>query len=157
MDATTDLTRTASRRWWALGALVLAVLAVGLDGTILSVALPALGRSLDASTGQLQWFVAAYTLVFAAALVPGGGVGLRRPRVAIGWGHRRVSAARDARCRPRPAGKRLSQAVAEPRLPRSLADLSGHELYRLDHRDQNRDSAMSPGAGRTFGPLRTAA
>ncbi len=180
MDATTDLTRTASRRWWALGALVLAVLAVGLDGTILSVALPTLGRSLDASTGQLQWFVAAYTLVFAAALVPGGmlgsdrygrkkmlivsllvgekrGVGLRRPRVAIGWGHRRVSAARDARCRPRPAGKRLSQAVAEPRLPRSLADLSGHELYRLDHRDQNRDSAMSPGAGRTFGPLRTAA
>lgn len=80
MDATTDLTRTASRKWWALGALVLAVLAVGLDGTILSVALPTLGRSLDASTGQLQWFVAAYTLVFAAALVPGGMLGDRYGR-----------------------------------------------------------------------------
>jgi MFS transporter, DHA2 family, multidrug resistance protein len=61
-----------AKRWWALGSLALAVLAVGLDGTILSVALPTLGRSLHASTGQLQWFVAAYTLVFAAALVPGG-------------------------------------------------------------------------------------
>jgi MFS transporter, DHA2 family, multidrug resistance protein len=80
MDATTALTRTASRKWWALGALVLAVLAVGLDGTILSVALPTLGRSLDASTGQLQWFVAAYTLVFAAALVPGGMLGDRYGR-----------------------------------------------------------------------------
>jgi MFS transporter, DHA2 family, multidrug resistance protein len=69
-----------SRRWWALGALALAVLAVGLDATILSVALPTLGRSLDASTGQLQWFVAAYTLVFAAALVPGGMLGDRYGR-----------------------------------------------------------------------------
>jgi MFS transporter, DHA2 family, multidrug resistance protein len=69
-----------SRRWWALGALALAVLAVGLDATILSVALPTLGGSLDASTGQLQWFVAAYTLVFAAALVPGGMLGDRYGR-----------------------------------------------------------------------------
>jgi MFS transporter, DHA2 family, multidrug resistance protein len=69
-----------SRRWWALGALALAVLAVGLDATILSVALPTLGQSLDASTGQLQWFVAAYTLVFAAALVPGGMLGDRYGR-----------------------------------------------------------------------------
>jgi MFS transporter, DHA2 family, multidrug resistance protein len=82
MDATVDISsaRAASTKWWALGALVLAVLAVGLDGTILSVALPTLGRSLDASTGQLQWFVAAYTLVFAAALMPGGMLGDRYGR-----------------------------------------------------------------------------
>jgi DHA2 family multidrug resistance protein-like MFS transporter len=82
MDATFDLSsaRAATRKWWALGALALAVLAVGLDGTILSVALPTLGRSLDASTGQLQWFLAAYTLVFAAALVPGGMLGDRYGR-----------------------------------------------------------------------------
>jgi MFS transporter, DHA2 family, multidrug resistance protein len=59
---------------------VLAVLVVGLDATILSIALPTLGRELDASTGQLQWFVAAYTLVFAAALVPGGMLGDRYGR-----------------------------------------------------------------------------
>jgi DHA2 family multidrug resistance protein-like MFS transporter len=69
-----------SRKWWALAPLVLAVLTVGLDGTILSVALPTLGRSLDASTGQQQWFVAIYTLVFAAALIPGGMLGDRYGR-----------------------------------------------------------------------------
>jgi MFS transporter, DHA2 family, multidrug resistance protein len=82
--ASMDLpTRAIARRWWALGSLVLAVLAVGLDGTILSVALPTVGRSLDASTGQLQWFVASYTLVFAAALVPAGMLGDRYGRKKI--------------------------------------------------------------------------
>jgi MFS transporter, DHA2 family, multidrug resistance protein len=69
-----------SRKWWALVPIVLAVLVVGLDATVLSIALPTLGRELDASTGQLQWFVAAYTLVFAAALVPGGMLGDRYGR-----------------------------------------------------------------------------
>lgn len=35
-----------SRRWWALGALTLAVLAVGLDGTVLRVALPTLAGAV---------------------------------------------------------------------------------------------------------------
>lgn len=69
-----------ARRWWAVGALVLAVLAVGFDVTILSLALPALATGLHASTSQLQWFVAAYTLVFAAAMIPGGVLGDRYGR-----------------------------------------------------------------------------
>src|SRR4051812_7531517 len=69
-----------ARRWWAVGALVLAVLAVGFDVTILSLALPALATGLHASTSQLQWFVAAYTLVFAAAMIPGGMLGDRYGR-----------------------------------------------------------------------------
>lgn len=77
--------RTSSRRWWALLSLVPAVLAVGLDGTILSVALPTLGKELDASTGQLQWFLTAYTLAFAAAMIPAGNLGdrLGRKRVLL--------------------------------------------------------------------------
>ncbi|HET9655619.1 MAG TPA: DHA2 family efflux MFS transporter permease subunit [Kineosporiaceae bacterium] len=66
-----------NRRWWALFALVPAVLAVGLDATVLSVALPTLAADLHASTDQLQWFVVAYTLVFAAAMVPAGLLGDR--------------------------------------------------------------------------------
>ena len=69
-----------ARRWWAVGALVLAVLAVGFDVTILSLALPALATGLHASTSELQWFVAAYTLVFAAAMIPGGMLGDRYGR-----------------------------------------------------------------------------
>jgi MFS transporter, DHA2 family, multidrug resistance protein len=66
-----------SRKWWALGALALALLVVGLDGTVLSVALPTLSTALHASTGQLQWFVDAYLLVLAAALLPAGLLGDR--------------------------------------------------------------------------------
>jgi DHA2 family multidrug resistance protein-like MFS transporter len=75
-----------ARRWWALGALTLAVLAVGLDGTVLSVALPTLATDLHASTADLQWFVSGYTLVLAAALLPGGLLGDRygRRRVLLG-------------------------------------------------------------------------
>lgn len=65
------------RRWWVLGALVVAMLAIGLDVTILSVALPTLAQVLGASTSSLQWFVAAYTLVLAAAVLPGGLLGDR--------------------------------------------------------------------------------
>jgi MFS transporter, DHA2 family, multidrug resistance protein len=65
------------RRWWALFALVPAILAVGIDATVLSLALPALSTSFHASTAELQWFIASYTLVFAAAMVPGGMLGDR--------------------------------------------------------------------------------
>ena len=41
-----------ARRWWAVGALSLAVLAVGLDLTVLSLALPTLATDLHASTAR---------------------------------------------------------------------------------------------------------
>lgn len=66
-----------SRRWWALGALAVALLAFGLDITVLSVALPTLAVDLHASTSQLQWFSNAYTLVLAAGLLPAGLLGDR--------------------------------------------------------------------------------
>src|SRR6476646_4786419 len=61
---------TGTRRWWALGALMLAVLAIGLDGTILSVALPTLAHELHATESDLQWFSAGYLLTLAAAMLP---------------------------------------------------------------------------------------
>ena len=80
------MNRLGSHRWWALLALVPAALAVGLDVTVLSVALPTLSDALQADTGQLQWFVVAYSLVFAAAMVPGGMLGdrLGRKRTLLG-------------------------------------------------------------------------
>src|SRR4051812_40132999 len=64
-------------RWWTLAALVLSTLAVGLDSTVLSVALPSLALDLHASTAQLQWFIDSYNLVLAAALLPAGLLGDR--------------------------------------------------------------------------------
>src|SRR5213080_2458376 len=72
-----------TRRWWALGALTLAVLAVGLDGTILSVALPTLASALHASESDLQWFTSGYLLVLAAAMLPAGLLGDRYGRKKV--------------------------------------------------------------------------
>ncbi|MGA4837755.1 DHA2 family efflux MFS transporter permease subunit [Streptomyces sp. G45] len=66
-----------ARRWWAVGALVLASLAVGFDVTILSLALPDMADDLGASNVELQWFVTSYTLVFAAGMIPAGVLGDR--------------------------------------------------------------------------------
>src|SRR4051794_20408766 len=65
------------RRWWALGAMSVSLIVVGLDLTVLNVALPTLATELGASTSQLQWFANAYTLVLAALLLPAGLLGDR--------------------------------------------------------------------------------
>ncbi len=67
--------RSEPRRWWALAALTLRGLVFNIDTTVLNLALPTLSSELHASTAQLQWFVAAYTLVMAAVMLPGGLLG----------------------------------------------------------------------------------
>src|SRR3712207_2244093 len=65
------------RRWWALAVLCLSLLVIGLDNTILNVALPTLERDLGATPSQLQWIVDAYMLVFAGLLLTAGALGDR--------------------------------------------------------------------------------
>ncbi|MFF7634705.1 MFS transporter [Kitasatospora sp. NPDC008050] len=65
----------AHGKWWALAALTLSVLVVGLDSFILYTALPTLSTALHASTTQLQWIQAAYTLAWAGLLLPIGKLG----------------------------------------------------------------------------------
>jgi EmrB/QacA subfamily drug resistance transporter len=72
-----------SRRWWALIAIAASVLVVGLDLTVLNLALPTLARDLHASTGDLQWFASAYSLVVAAVLLPAGMIGDRYGRKRV--------------------------------------------------------------------------
>ncbi|WP_431951968.1 DHA2 family efflux MFS transporter permease subunit [Nocardia lijiangensis] len=74
------------RGWIALAALALATLTIGLDVTVLTVALPTLAVDLDAGTSALQWFSTAYTLVLAGAMLPAGSLGDRfgRKRLLVG-------------------------------------------------------------------------
>ena len=65
------------RRWATLGVMALSLLVIGLDNTILNVALPTLVRELGASASQLQWMVDAYILVFAGLLLTMGALGDR--------------------------------------------------------------------------------
>ncbi|WP_187703159.1 MFS transporter [Nocardia yunnanensis] len=68
------------RRWLALGALAVAMLTIGLDVTVLTVALPTLAVDLHADTSALQWFSSAYTLALAAFMLPAGALGDRYGR-----------------------------------------------------------------------------
>ncbi|RMI31761.1 MFS transporter [Nocardia stercoris] len=77
MDRNPPETRT---RWLALGALAVAMLTIGLDITVLVVALPTMAVDLHADTSALQWFSTAYTLALAALMLPAGALGDRYGR-----------------------------------------------------------------------------
>jgi EmrB/QacA subfamily drug resistance transporter len=61
-----------ARRLLILGICSMSLLIVGLDITIVNVALPAIHRSLHASLSGLQWTIDAYTLVLASLLMLSG-------------------------------------------------------------------------------------
>jgi EmrB/QacA subfamily drug resistance transporter len=66
-----------ARRWKTLGVLSLSLVIIGLDNTILNVALPTLQHEFDASPSKLQWMVDSYLLVFAGLLLVFGVLGDR--------------------------------------------------------------------------------
>jgi EmrB/QacA subfamily drug resistance transporter len=72
----------ASGRWVLIAAVLGSGLA-GIDATVVNVALPALGRDLDAGFSGLQWTINSYTLTLAALILLGGSLGDR-------YGRRRV-------------------------------------------------------------------
>src|SRR5215207_7186484 len=63
------------RRWATLAVLCVSLLVIGLDTTILNVALPTLVEDLSATASQQQWMVDAYVLVFASLLLTAGALG----------------------------------------------------------------------------------
>lgn len=84
-----DLDRPASRtapdprRWRVLALLGTAQLMLILDITVVTVALPVIGRDLGLERGSLTWVVSAYTLAFGGLMLLGG-------RLADRFGSRRL-------------------------------------------------------------------
>ena len=70
------------RRYLVLAICCLSLFIVGLDATIVNVALPSIGRELHAPVSGLQWTIDAYSLVLASLLMLSGStadrVGRRR-------------------------------------------------------------------------------
>ena len=64
-----------AKRWWTLGVLCVSLLVVGLDNTILNVAIPTLQERLGATQGQIEWIIDSYVLVFAGLLLTCGALG----------------------------------------------------------------------------------
>jgi MFS transporter, DHA2 family, multidrug resistance protein len=65
------------RRWATLKVLALSLVIIGLDNTILNVALPSLQEHFDASGSTLQWMVDSYLVSFAGLLLTLGTLGDR--------------------------------------------------------------------------------
>ena len=84
MQSVTESRDTAdsvyANRWWTLGTLCVALIVIGVDNTILNVALPSIVRDLGASGSQLQLMVDAYTIIFACLLLTAGSLGDRYGR-----------------------------------------------------------------------------
>jgi EmrB/QacA subfamily drug resistance transporter len=72
--------RIHALRWKTLGVLSLSLVIIGLDNTILNVALPTLQEEFNASASTLQWMVDSYLLVFAGLLLVFGTLGDRLGR-----------------------------------------------------------------------------
>ncbi len=71
------------RRWWTLSILSLSLVLIGMDNTILNVAIPTLQREFSATSSTLQWMVDSYILVFAGLLLTMGGLGDRFGRARM--------------------------------------------------------------------------
>ena len=87
---------------WVLAVAVLGSGMAFLDGTVVNVALPDIGRDLDASTSALQWILNGYLLTLASLILLGGSLGDR-------YGRRR-----DLRPRGRPVHGRLAALRDRP-------------------------------------------
>jgi EmrB/QacA subfamily drug resistance transporter len=78
-----DVRLSSAQGRWLLLTTVLGSAMVLLDSTVVGVALPRIGRDLDADLAVLQWTVNAYMLTLAALILLGGALGDR-------YGRRRV-------------------------------------------------------------------
>ncbi|GJF33769.1 MFS transporter [Kitasatospora sp. NE20-6] len=72
-----------SNPWLTLAAVAFGLFMVGLDGSVVAIANPEIGRDLHASTTDLQWVTNSYLLALAAALVLGGKLGDRFGRRTV--------------------------------------------------------------------------
>ncbi|MEV6683506.1 MFS transporter [Streptomyces erythrochromogenes] len=75
--------RWPARLWGVLAVLCLVVFLDGLDGSMISIALPSVGHDLGMGTASLQWIVNGYYLGYGGLLLLGG-------RAADMLGRRRV-------------------------------------------------------------------
>jgi EmrB/QacA subfamily drug resistance transporter len=67
--------RSNARAWWSLVFALLAMSIAVVDTTVLNVAVPTIGRELDASLPAVQWVITGYSITFACLLVIGGRLG----------------------------------------------------------------------------------
>jgi EmrB/QacA subfamily drug resistance transporter len=112
---------------WLLGVAIAGSSMAFLDGTVVNVALPAIGRDLGAGMSELQWVLNAYLLALASLILLGGSLGDRFGRVRVFLAGIAVFSAASGLCAAAPSvgflvGARLLQGIGAALLtPGSLA------------------------------------
>ncbi|HUQ20755.1 MAG TPA: MFS transporter [Gemmatimonadaceae bacterium] len=81
MAATKSQTRQTSK--WILAASILGSGAVFLEGSVVSVALPSIGRDFGLGMAGLQWVMNGYLLTLSALILLGGALGDRYSRARV--------------------------------------------------------------------------
>ncbi|WP_159841030.1 MFS transporter [Nocardia sp. CY41] len=154
--STTELPRLRSGTGrWILLATILGSSVASLDATVVNIALPRIGESLETDVAGLQWTLNGYTLTLASFILLGGSLGdkLGRRRVFV-WGTVAFALA-SVLCGVATSiemlvAARILQGVAGAMLtPGSLALISSS----IDRRDQGAAIGLWSGFGGVAGAL----
>ena len=147
MTPPTLLERTSRRGLLTLTAVTIGSGIALLDGTIVGIALPTIGRDLDASLSGLQWINNGYVLTLAALILVGGGLGDR-------WGRRRMYligmtwfALASAACALSPSTEVLIAARMVQGVGAALLTPGGLAIIQSSFRPEDRPWAIGVWAG----------
>ena len=129
--------------WPALVGLCLTQLVEMVDNSILNVAVPVIGRDLDASPTDLQWIVGAYSLTFGGLLMVGGTLGdkLGRRRT-ISWGLALFGLAGLAVLLVQTPAQLIAVRAVSGAFAAMIAPITMSLLFRLFDRDDLRGRAI---------------
>lgn len=141
------LSRGSGRGRGALAAVTIGSGVAILDGTVVTIALPTIGRELDASLAQLQWVVNGYMLSLTGLILVGGALGDRSGRrrvylVGVTWFALASLLCAAAQSPDQLIGARVLQGVGAALLtPGGLAIIQG------SFREEDRAGAIGTWAG----------
>jgi EmrB/QacA subfamily drug resistance transporter len=148
------LTLDSASGKWVVAAAVLGSGMASLDMTVVNIALPALGRDLNAGFDGLQWTVNGYTLMLASLILLGGSLGDR-------FGRRRIFvigalwfAAASALCALAPTIEVLIAARALEGIGGALLTPGSLAMIQASFAEQDRGKAIGVWSG--FGGIATA-
>jgi EmrB/QacA subfamily drug resistance transporter len=142
-----QISRGSRRGRGALAALTIGSGVAILDGTVVSIALPTIGRELDASLAQLQWVVNGYMLSLTGLILVGGSLGDRAGRrriylLGMAWFAVASLLCAAALTPGQLIGARLLQGVGA-----ALLTPGGLALIQASFREEDRAGAIGTWAG----------
>lgn len=152
-------TLTSRRRWAALAVLGLAVLLLAIDGTVLSLAVPALTEALAPTAEQVLWIGHIYSLVLAGLLVLMGNLADRfgRKRVLMigsaAFGAASLLAAFSVSAEMLIAGRLLLGVAGATVMPSTLSLIRNIFPVAAERTRAIAIWSMAFGAGSAIGPL----